>query len=328
MVLEALTSIDAKELRGLAQRVLEHKETKGFSWSVMLKRYPDLGSDSTVSKILKNDMGELNLEGQLARFRCVVNAIDSLREDKEDEEIYEDIGPALEARRVYLETAGETSNARVIIIEGDTGTGKTFACRALAKKYGQKLLLIEASEAWGDKPNALFGAILLAKGRKLAELPASQFERQELTIEVLNSVEVCVSIDEAHHMGPKCLNEVKTLVNRTRCTFILPAMKTLWARLVRNNYQEVKQLTGNRLAERIKLGLREADVRKLVERKVGDLSSGDMKQVLKVLLEKAPEKGNLAFVREVCKDVLDSAGKDPVTFEIFNRAVTAQEGKR
>jgi DNA transposition AAA+ family ATPase len=198
----------------------------------------------------------------------------------------------------------------------------------LAQKFGQRILWIEAAAAWGDKPNALLGSILAALGIKPSEWPISQFERLERVVERLKSSRLCVIIDEAHHMGPDCLNTVKTLINRTPGEFILAAMKTLWNRLERDSYQEVKQLTGNRLAERIKLSLRETDVKKLLDRRLAVLPAAESKKALTLLMAKAPHNGNLAFVREVCKRARIMAGADAVTFEIVTSAISAEEGKR
>ena len=43
-------------------------------------------------------------------------------------------------------------------------------------------------------------------------------------------------IDEAHHLGPHCLNTVKTLVNTTPGEFILVAIPTLWNKLQAHAY--------------------------------------------------------------------------------------------
>ena len=86
----------------------------------------------------------------------------------------------------------------------------------------------------------------------------------------LRTRSVTLAIDEAHDLGPRCLDTVKTLINQTPTRVVLFAWPTLWRRLERGAFEETRQLLGNRLAERIKIGaLREADVRRLLERRAG-----------------------------------------------------------
>ena len=64
---------------------------------------------------------------------------------------------------------------RVVILQGESGDGKTTAARILAAKFGDRVLTIEASEAWGDKPAALLGSILRALGS--STLPPATADR-------------------------------------------------------------------------------------------------------------------------------------------------------
>jgi hypothetical protein len=158
------------------------------------------------------------------------------------------------------------------------------------------------------------------------ELPTGQNDRMELAVKTLNASRTGTLIDEGHHMGPRCLNIVKTLINRTPDVFITLALNTLWNRLERDAYQEVKQLTGNRLFERIKLGLRETDVKKVIDRRLS--LQGDGKKAVDLVMQYAPGRANLAFLREVCRKARTQADQGPVTLEDFTNAVTAEVNGR
>jgi DNA transposition AAA+ family ATPase len=323
---ELLNSIDAEELKDLALRIHEYQVGKKLSDNALFKKFAGIGSTTTYKRILAAELKELNLEKQLANYRSVCALIEAIGEELEDaEELFADLLGPLELRRAFMETATQASLGRVIIVEGDTGTGKTKAAAILVQNVGGRFLWLEASVAWGDKPNALLGDLLRALGEK--EMPASTNDRLRQVLHKLKASRVGVVIDEAHHLGPNCLNLVKTLINQTPGEFILCAMATLWNRLERAQYQEVKQLTGNRLAERIKLQLRESDVRKLIDRRLTGLN-GEMKAAVAVCMDKAPQRGNLAFVRNVCRRAADAADKDPVTLEIFTAAVAAEVNRR
>ncbi len=325
MAPELLNFIDAQELRDLANEAIEYQQAKGLSRNGLLKKFPSLGSDKTLSRILNNDLAQVDLEKQLTNYRAAVTQMKAMGDEEDEEEIFDDLTASLELRRIFLETSTQSGIARFILLEGDTGMGKTFAIRALVKKFGMRLRLIEASEAWNDKPNALLASILTVLGEK--ELPTNQYERLELAVKRLNQSRVGVAIDEAHHLGPACLNVIKTLINRTKCEFIAGAMRTLWNRLERDSYQEVKQLTGNRLAERIRLQLRETDVEMLLTRRL-EIKGADLKKAVGIVMHHASTRDNLAFVRNVCRHARERADGEDVTVEIITAAVSTAVNRR
>jgi hypothetical protein len=291
-----LLNKEAEELQQLATQIRDYQEAEGLKDSEILRRYHGLGSDKTYRRIRAGDLDELDIERQLANYRAVWQLIEATagRLTGEADEIYDDLSPAMSLRRVFLEVISENGNARLVLLEGDTGTGKSKALDGLLKKYGQRILPIEASEAWGDSPMAFLGEVLSALGQK--HLPTTTMGRLNLLIPLISRGRICLAIDEAHHMGPACLNTLKTLINRTPGEFLLLAMPTLWRRTERGAWEEVRQLTGNRLAERIKLGeLRNVDIKKLLTRRC-DFTDP---RFVKALAEKAPLYGNLAFVRDV-----------------------------
>jgi hypothetical protein len=104
-------------------------------------------------------------------------------------------------------------------------------------------------------------------------------------------------------------------------------MQTLWRRVERVAYEEVRQLTGNRLAERITLALHENDVQRVLEGRL-KLGKADLKKAVETCMKEAPLRGNHGFIREVCKRAREQADGEPVTWEIFLNAITAQKYRR
>jgi hypothetical protein len=315
-----MNRLDAEELQKLAIRVREYQAARALSFAQLQKRLPGIGSDRTYNRILNGDLAQLDMEQQLANYRAVVALLESLGDVKEESEpLYEDLSPVVCLRKAVLEAMRESGNARLVLLEGDTGMGKTSARKLLLEKFGQRLLWIEATVAWSDSPMAMLGAILLAQGVK--NPPLNVMWRLNEVNSRLNGQRIALIIEEAHHLGPKCLNLIKTLINGTPGEFILLALPTLWRRLERDAYEEVRQLTGNRLAERIKLpGLRESDVKKFLARRLGDLN-GDTDKAVKMLIHHAPRHGNMAFLRDVCRRAGDLSGDKTPTYEQFTAAV-------
>ncbi len=334
MAPELFHSMEGDELKDIAGKVKAYQEAKGLNDTQLVKLFPDLGSTKTYRAILAGDLAELNLERQLTNYRLVLALLESGAEMRglRDEDLYEDFVGVARTKKVLLDTMPQRSIARLIIVEGDTGTGKSSIRALITRKYQGRILNIEASAAWSDSPAAMCGTILKAFGQK--ELPPAGYDRQEKVLELLGegSRRYCLMIEEAHHMGVRCLNTLKTLVNQTPGEFVLLTYPTLWARLEQRAYHEARQLIGNRLAERIKLSVDKADVKKFVGRRVPkalETLNGQFERVIDVLVGKAPRYGNLGFVREVCDRVLTlSEGTDGPSFEQFIGAIEAEVTSR
>jgi type II secretory pathway predicted ATPase ExeA len=249
--------------------------------------------------------------------------IENLVTREREEELYEDLSTVIQLRRALVEILECHSIRRVVLLEGEGGLGKSSALTLLQRKYGQRILLVEATDVWNDNPNSFLGALLDAFG--VRDQPASRDDRMRMVLRKFRDYRIALAIDEAHHMGPHCLNTCKTLINQTPGEIFLLALPTLWRRLERAAYEEVKQLLGNRLAERIKIGeLREADVRKILARraKVDDARSAQ------AVLKEARTRGNLSFVAAVCERLISQELDGAPSFEDLVAAIETEKARR
>ena len=322
---DSLTQFEADELVSLAQKARTWQEQRGYSDTELLRRMPGLGSTKTFSRILRRDLTELDLDRWISEYRAVIAVIESLsgREQKEVD-LYEDMSTVVQLRRALVEIIEEKSIRRVVLVEADSGLGKSSGITLLQRKYGQAILVVEALIAWRDNPNSFVGAVLEALG--VTDLPLSSEARMRMVLAKLRTRSVTLAIDEAHDLGPRCLDTVKTLINQTPTRVVLFAWPTLWRRLERGAFEETRQLLGNRLAERIKIGaLREADVRRLLERRAG---VADDKAATAKLLEAAPTRGNLSFVDAVCARLARAERDGKPTHEEVLAAIAAEVARR
>jgi len=315
---------EVKELVELAGRIAEFQARKGWNNTQMCRRFPDLGTSKTFGACQEGALEGYDIERWVVQYRAVWAVIESMDGAEEaTEPLYDDLSPVLNLRRALLETFREAGNARVIVVQGEPGVGKTRTIEVTREKYGARILVVEVTEAWEDSVMALLGAILAAFG--VQEPPNGRAERLELCVRRLQDTRRCLVLDEAHHLGPKTLNTIKTLVNRTPGEFVLLALPRLWRKLERAAYEECRQLTTNRLAERIKLGLQRGDIQKMLTRRVPGLNGGAA-TAAKMLLSRAPQFGNLAYVRDVAKRLAAHEGE--VTVEDVAAAMAAEEGSR
>ena len=336
MAPEFFHSLEAKELRDIAGRVKAYQDAEGLTDSALVRLFPDLGSQKTYNAILADDLDELNLERQLVNYQLVIAQIEAGAEKRgaRDEERYDDFLGVAQCKKVLMDTMSQRSIARLIIVEGDTGSGKSSICTVLTRKYQGRILNIEATAGWSDSPGAMCASILKASGQK--EIPLALYDRLESVLELLagGTRRRCVMIEEAHHMGVRCLNILKTLINCSPGEFVLFAYPTLWERLEKRAYHEARQLIGNRLAGRIKLTVQPADVKKFVSRRVPkavETLNGKFDAVVDLLVTKAkvPKHGNMGFVRQVCDRVLNaSKGTDGPSYEQFVAAMDQEVQSR
>lgn len=328
---EILADLEAKELIVCAQKVREWQQQRELSDVALIKRYPDLGSDRTYHRILKADIGsEMDVEGQLENYRAVVAQIETLEggDDTPAEELNDKISGTAAVRRAFTALIKQKGNARFVVVLGENGTGKTSTTRVLARSFGSRLLCIEADDTWNNKPNALSGAILSGLGVK--HVPPGQTDRFGLVIDRLAETRRTLVIDEGHHMGPKHLNLLKTIINKTPTEVMVCAIPTLWRKLEGAAWEEARQLTGNRLAAKILLTVRESDVERIIRDRLPNLAGDALKQAVESIMARCvnPKLGNFAFLREVLNNLRREHGQESVSLAQWAVAVAAEEKLR
>ena len=310
-----------KALADTAARIAAWGEAHGMSRAQLVRNFAELGSEKSFRDILSGNMEGYNVENQLVKYRAVYATMEELSSQGGEDEIYDDLGTVVKLRRAFLGVVKATGTNRVLIVQGESGVGKTTAVGLLRGKYGTgRISYVEASDVWADSPNAFLGAILRALG--VTELPAGRVQRLEDVESRLSISRRCLVIDEAHHLGPHCLNTVKTLVNTTPGEFILVAIPTLWNKLQAHAYQEAKQIATNRLSERVKLTLDEADIKSYLAKRFPGAAAADLKTAARIIRPSALLSGNYAFVRDVCSSMTG------LELESVSRAVSTVTGRR
>lgn len=314
------------ELRGIGLLIREHAEGEDLSIRTLLANHPKLGSDQTLNRICAGQWDKVNADDWLDAYRAVLEVIAGQANDAAP--LYDDLTTAKKLRSQFSRLKLSRTAAKLIIVEGYTGAGKTTAGQIVARKYNdmapsQQVFTIEASAGWGDRPNAMLAAMLQALGR--ADGGRSQASRLEKLVEVLNEKPAFFIIDEVHDFGVRCLRVIKTILNRSGTKIVLLCHPRLFRDLERDNWDDLSQLTGNRLLARIDLGtLDVADVATIVSRRVPALA-GLAAEQFTPLAQAALQNGNLAFVREVVVRLIKEAKKKPgLTLDDVTAATTAE----
>lgn len=301
----------SRELVTLAAEIAVRQATAGASDTAWCRRYPGLGSTKTYKLIQRGQTDGLDPERWLIDYRAVLELLDSIGPEAE-EPLYDDLTPVARLSAALGDAMRETSNRRLVLVTGDPGMGKTTAARLVAARWGQRVVLAEAEETWRDSIAAMLGGLLRALGQRT--IPASAADRLARLTDRLRTVRTALIIDEAHHLGPRALNLVKTLINQTPGEFVFLCLPSLWRRLETSAYEEARQLTLNRMAERIALNsIATTDATRFLERRVPTLN-GAAKDAAEIARQDAPKRGGFAWLAAVAREAARLEATDTETF--------------
>jgi len=274
---------------------------RGIGVKKMVNEFPALGSAKTFIDLRNGKYEGYSLENHLPNYQAVARHV---AEGAGSEERY--ALPAVEAIENALKAVMRSWGLdRVTFVDGESGTGKTTAARMLCAKYGTRLMMVEATEVWDDSPGAFLRAILRAFGVLTA--PASKVDALDRVLELQSVTRRCLIVDEAHHLGPRCLNVLKTLVNQSPGEFCLIGIPSMWAKLHKQAYAEARQLSTNRMSERVAVVLDDRAVAAYVQGVFPDAAAAEIKAAARVIRPAATQHGNMAFVRDVCREVEELA---------------------
>jgi DNA transposition AAA+ family ATPase len=327
-----------RELLGLAQAIETYRADIGWTKAKFLDAYSELGTDKTYSKIVQGKLAELDLNRWLTNYQHVWESIQTGPRQRSTPVLSDKLRGPVEICRAFLEAKDETDNSRMLLLIGDSGIGKTSAIEVLqTKPYGRDIVCTQATAIWKNKDNKgtalpLLKAIGAALGKK--DMPEA---RADLLVEItamLNQRRRPVVIEEAHHLCPDGINAIVTLINLTPSVFILTAMPELWDKLESSKqaWSECKQITRNRLAERIVLQLRESDIALLMGELLKGLPGVTEEGLAAAASKIKPEasiKGHLKFVTKVCKRLRkDLAAGEEFGAESLNHAIKAEKARR
>ena len=292
-----------EKIKEMAAQAEDFGKARGWSRVKLVREYSELGSERTFRDMLAGEFEGYDIDAQLLNFAVGLERMAEAGGGPAAELVFDELAPVKIVRRAVRAAMKTEGTNRVVLIQGPSGIGKTTAARVLVNQCGGRAMMIEASDVWNDRPSALLGAILRALGVGVDALPATPVARLEKAQERLNRARYCLIVDEAHHLGPKCLNTLKTLVNSTPGEFVLLAIPTLWSRLESSalSYQESAQLVTNRLSSRERLELKERDISAYLSLAVPVLSPELAKAAGKAVAASAKGAGNYAFVRDVAR---------------------------
>lgn len=295
------TTTPTGELCELARQIRDWQLARHVTDTRLCADY-DIGSPKTFRALADGHEDGYDADRWLPKYRAAWNLIQAASEGPARLQVFDDIGPAIRLHAAFADAMRETGSDRLIIVEGNPGDGKTAAVTALANRYGSRIVQAEAAETWRESINAMLADLLIALGVQTP--PVSAAGRLDKLIETLRARRVCLVIDEAHHMGPRGLNMVKTIINRTPGEIIMMGLPVLLKRLEMAAYQEARQLTLNRLCERITLASADKEDTAILLERLAGLALAVAREAAPRVAAMAVGHGSLKFVARVCRRLL------------------------
>jgi hypothetical protein len=286
------------------------QEARGMSAVKLIRQFPTLGSSKTFAKLAEGDSEGLDVASWLAKYEGVLRVIE--RETDEEEETWHDLGPTAALLTVGPQLLMHRGLNRLVICEGDSGSGKSRALQALKARHPGTVLVVEADESW-KTPKAMVSNLLVGIGEETSveNITGDFLTRQNRLIDALKARRVMLCIDESQHMAAQGLTILKTLLNRTVSCFVIAGQSTLWRKLQATAWQEAKQLRHNRCFASLSFGAPAADDVELFVSRRAALSGGGGLDTLKdatwkALGDYAARYGGFAFLR----DTVDQARRE------------------
>lgn len=330
-----------QKLRELARDIHTFQTERGWSDAKLCKEISQVGSSKTYKRILdaEDELDDLNIDNQLRNYEAAAEMARILAaRDTAPEPEYQDFSNIKFSLGAVARALKEDSNRRFVVIEGENGTGKDAVKNSLLTRWGTITTMVEATELWKESAAVPLLDIIQSldirrrtdedSGEKF-RVPTYPQARLELILEELSKRKTILLINEAHHMGPRCINLIKTIINRTPTIVVFLCIPVLLNRLIKSSYEECIQLFGNRLCERVRLKNPPAsEILDMLDRRgVKFADAPTANDAAKAMATSAPQFGNWSFVIRVCRELRARASGRPLALDVFTAAKTTIENR-
>jgi hypothetical protein len=328
------------QLLAIARQILAWQTESGLSDAAICRKIPQIGSSKTYKKILNEDFAQIDVTKQLANYQAATAYLAILQTKLPPEPEYDTFSNIQNSCFAVAGAMIEPSIARLVVIEGENGTGKDAVKNALLKLYPEVAVYVEAHELWHDRNDpasarsAAVTEILQAVNpirratrsesdgaARRTEIPRGAAAKLRLVIEELNHTKTLLIINEAHHMGPSMLNITKTIINQTPTVIAIECIPKLLSKLVNTNYEEASQLFGNRLFEHVRLQSPPAEeIIELFDQRGIKFDSPDTSaNAAQILAGEAAQFGNWRYVTQVYRECWKTHA-EKITSKQFDQA--------
>lgn len=320
------------ELRGLAQQVRDYQLERGWSDAKAASEISQIGSTKVYKRILdaSDPLDEMSIENQIKGFRGALEFIEVRRKsDRFPEPEYSDFTNVVRGLAGIQKAFLEEGIARFVAIRGDSGTGKDAILHALQTRphWSKVTVAIEPDEhcrhSLAEPQLKIVRQLNAVRSAQIVPRMYPTQVKQQI-IDAIGDTRLVLVINEMHHMGPRGLNEVKSLINACpKLVIVGMFIPSLLRRLLGTSYDEAIQLFGNRLNNVVHLPSPPAnEILLMLERRGVAIEDATLRDTVgKTLAEDAPQFGNWQFVVKFTRAARAICQKEPLTTETFAKAL-------
>lgn len=249
----------------LIERIEQHQKTLALPDVRFVARYQEYlrSTKSWRERLIGRQWEEIGRA--LPKWEAKLNQLVALLDGgQEIGDYYEDLPIARYAQTMYDMLQGQRTDRRVVFLIGPTGVGKSWVMKWLASSNSREACYVYANEGWDESMPQI--------ARGLAERIGASIDRTSgrntfsNVTRLLRAVPCTILMDDVQKAGVLGLKLIKSLVDDTKCKFILGVYPTSWNRLIHGStdaYAEAQQILG-RTIKPIALdwreGLRSADI--------------------------------------------------------------------
>jgi len=284
----------------LIERIEQHQKTLGLPDVRFVSRYQEYlrSTKSWRERLVPRCWDEIGRA--LGKWEAKLNQLVAILDGgQEIGDYYEALPIASYAQAVYDMLQGQTSDRRVAFLITPTGCGKSWSMKWLATQNPREAVYLYCNECWDESMPQI--------ARGLAEKVGASVNRTSgrdtfsNVTKILRGVPITILIDDMQKAGVLGLKLIKSLVDDTRCRFILGVYPTSWGKLIHGStdaYAEAQQILG-RTIKPINVawrdGIRADDiVAYLRAAKV----TGELTAVAKEIAQDVRQNGNLRLLAD------------------------------
>lgn len=249
----------------LIDRIERHQATLKLSDKRFVARYQEyIGSTKTWrERLIPRAWDELgrNIEKWEHNLNRLVALLDG---GQEIGDYYEEMPIAQYGQMMYDVLQGQNNDRRVAFLIGPTGIGKSWVMKWLAKQNPNEAAYIYTNECWDESMPQIARGIAHVIGATVNK--SSGRDTFAHVTSVLRAMPITLLIDDVQKSGVLGLKLIKSLVDDTRCKFILGVYPQSWNKLIHGStdaYAEAQQIIGRTIKPVVthwRDGLRHQDI--------------------------------------------------------------------
>ena len=284
----------------LIERIERHQQTLRLSDARFVARYQEMlrSTDTWRRRLCGRKWDEIgrSIDKHEQNLNRLVAILDG---GQEIGDYFDEMPIAKHAQVMFDALQGSTTDRRVVFLIGPTGVGKSWCMKHLARENEREAAYVYANECWDESMPQIARALAPVVGAHVNQ--TSGRDTFANVTKILRAMPITLLIDDVQKAGVLGLKLIKSLVDDTRCKFILGVYPTSWNRLIHAStdaYAEAQQLIGRTIkpvALNWKDGLRHQDIAAYIR-----LSGikGDCATVAQSIQQTVQRNGNLRLLAD------------------------------